>query len=88
MKAILVVDLPDDVNMDRVIQTPVALSFSLGDGIKQIMFADGYLKPMPKKPNPVDMELEPYIKPSDAEKWEFYCIGFNDALKEITGETE
>lgn len=42
------------------------------------------LKPMPKKPNPVDMELEPYIKPSDAEKWEFYCIGFNDALKEIT----
>lgn len=42
------------------------------------------LKPLPKKPNPVNMGLEPYIKPSDAEKWEFYCIGFNDALKEIT----
>lgn len=76
MKAILVVDLPNNVNMDMVIQTPVALSFSLGDGIKQMMFANGYLKEMPQK-----------MKHKDEIDYEYgYIDGRNELIDEIVGE--
>lgn len=79
MKAILVVDLPNNVNMDRVIQTPVTLSFDLG-GIKQLMFADGYLKPMPQKKE----ETFAYWIARGCNDPESYINGWNACLKEIT----
>lgn len=85
MKAIAIINLPDDAfekgnwYIDGVIRYTENESLMKKFDVEMIP-----LKPLPKKPNPVNTVLEPYIKLSDAEKWELYCIGFNDALKEMT----
>lgn len=85
MKAIAIIDLPDDAFEKGNWYVDGEIRYTENEPLMK-KFDNNMisLKPLPKKPNPVDMGLESYIKPSDAEKWEFYCIGFNDALKEIT----
>ena len=76
MKALMLVDLPDNINVDLMCKTRVSLTFHYPTSI-QILYADGYLKSMPR-----EMAVE--------NRWysEDFAKGYNQCLYEINEKEE
>ena len=83
MKAIMIVNLPDKINVDKMCKTPVSLTFE-HKSYKTILYADGYLKPLPQKKEITDA----MIWNSKYESRAGYYGGYNDCIDEILGEEE
>lgn len=87
MKAILVIDMPDNINVDKMCKTPVSLTFQL-QSCKQIMYEDGYLRLMLQK-----KDLRDYAEKIGADfnlqtRIMDYMNGYNKCIDEILGEEE
>lgn len=90
MKAIMIVDIPDNCNKSLLSKTPASITFNHGT-YKTLLYVEGYLKPMPQElPTPymmrqiqiaegIQTEIPPYT--------EDYQKGYNDCLGEILEET-
>lgn len=83
MKAIMIVDLPDNINVDLMCKTPVSLTFKHKSHI-EILYASGYLKPMPQK-----KKLDEDLFLSKNFELEYVRFdGYNRCIDEILGKQE
>ncbi len=67
MKAIMIVDIPDNCNRNLLFKTPVSIVFNYGT-YKTLLYADGYLQPMPNEKE-------------EKERIDYYDMGWNDCVR-------
>lgn len=89
MKAIMIVDIPDNCNKELLSKTPASITFNHGT-YKTLLYVEGYLKPMPQKKDAFEecMKLDMMTtgKISEAIVWQVQ--GYNTCIDEILGDTE